>query len=82
MKYTIFKASERGLKDIGWLKSHFTFSFSSYANPLRNGFGLLKVFNDDFVESGKGFGLHPHLNMEIISVMLAGKMNHKDTMGY
>jgi redox-sensitive bicupin YhaK (pirin superfamily) len=82
MKYTIFNASERGLKDIGWLKSHFTFSFSSYANPLRNGFGLLKVFNDDFVEPGKGFGLHPHLNMEIISVMLAGKMNHKDTMGY
>ena len=82
MKYTIFYASERGLKDIGWLKSHFTFSFSSYANPLRNGFGLLKVFNDDFVEPGKGFGLHPHLNMEIISVMLAGKMNHKDTMGY
>ncbi len=82
MKYTIFKSSERGLKDIGWLKSHFTFSFSSYANPMRNGFGLLKVFNDDFVEAGKGFGLHPHANMEIISVMLAGKMNHKDSMGY
>ena len=82
MKYTIFNSTERGLKDIGWLKSHFTFSFSSYANPLRNGFGLLKVFNDDFVETGKGFGLHPHTNMEIVSVMLAGKMNHKDTMGY
>ncbi len=82
MKYTIFNSTERGLKDIGWLKSHFTFSFSSYANPLRNGFGLLKVFNDDFVEAGKGFGLHPHTNMEIVSVMLAGKMNHKDTMGY
>ncbi len=82
MKYTIFKSSERGLKDIGWLKSNFTFSFSSYANPMRNGFGLLKVFNDDFVESGKGFGLHPHTNMEIISVLLTGKMNHKDSMGY
>ncbi|MFP5040587.1 pirin family protein [Parasediminibacterium sp. JCM 36343] len=82
MKHTIFNASERGLKDIGWLKSNFTFSFSSYANPLRNGFGLLKVFNDDFVEAGKGFGLHPHQNMEIISVLLAGNMNHKDSIGY
>ncbi len=82
MKYTIFRSSERGLKDIGWLKSQFTFSFSSYANPMRNGFGLLKVFNDDFVECGKGFGLHPHANMEIVSVLLAGKMNHKDSMGY
>jgi quercetin 2,3-dioxygenase len=82
MQHTIFKAEERGIKDIGWLKSNFTFSFSSYVNPLRNGFGLLKVFNDDFVEQGKGFGLHAHQNMEIISVLLNGKMNHKDSMGY
>jgi redox-sensitive bicupin YhaK (pirin superfamily) len=82
MQHTIFKANDRGIKDIGWLKSNFTFSFSSYANPLRNGFGLLKVFNDDFVEQGKGFGLHAHQNMEIISVLLNGKMNHKDSMGY
>ncbi len=82
MQHTIFKANERGIKDIGWLESNFTFSFSSYANPLRNGFGLLKVFNDDFVEQGKGFGLHAHQNMEIISVLLNGKMNHKDSMGY
>ena len=82
MKHIIFNASERGLKDIGWLKSNFTFSFSSFANPTKNGFGLLKVFNDDFVSPNEGFGLHPHLNMEIISVLLAGKMNHKDTMGY
>ncbi len=82
MQYIIFKANERGIKDIGWLKSNFNFSFSSYANPTRNGFGLLKVFNDDFVEQGKGFGLHAHQNMEIISVLLAGNMNHKDSMGY
>jgi quercetin 2,3-dioxygenase len=82
MKYILFSKEARGIKDIGWLKSNFTFSFSSYYNPERNGFGLLKVFNDDFVEAGKGFGLHPHQNMEIISVMLAGKMNHNDTMGY
>ncbi|MCU0375667.1 MAG: pirin family protein [Chitinophagaceae bacterium] len=78
----IFKAKERGKKDIGWLQSNFTFSFSSYYNPARNGFGLLKVFNDDFVAAGKGFGLHPHQNMEIISILLEGSMNHKDNMGY
>ncbi len=82
MKHILFPANERGVKDIGWLQSNFTFSFSNYYNPSRNGFGLLKVFNDDFVESGKGFGLHPHQNMEIISIMLEGSMNHKDSMGY
>jgi redox-sensitive bicupin YhaK (pirin superfamily) len=82
MKFSITRANERGTKDIGWLKSNFTFSFSSYANPERNGFGLLRTFNDDFVEPGKGFGIHPHANMEIISVLLAGSMNHIDTLGY
>lgn len=82
MKHLVYKAMERGIKDIGWLRSNFNFSFSSYANPTRNAFGLLKVFNDDFVTPGKGFGLHAHQNMEIISVLLNGKMNHKDSMGY
>jgi quercetin 2,3-dioxygenase len=82
MKTKHFPAAERGLKDIGWLQSNFTFSFSSWYNPERNGFGLLKVFNDDFVEPGKGFGIHPHANMEIISVLLTGKMNHIDSLGY
>ncbi|KUG05958.1 pirin family protein [Solirubrum puertoriconensis] len=82
MKTQRFAAAERGLKDIGWLQSNFTFSFSSYANPARSGFGLLRVFNDDFVKPGNGFGIHPHQNMEIISVMLAGRMNHIDTLGY
>jgi redox-sensitive bicupin YhaK (pirin superfamily) len=82
MKFRITKADERGLKDIGWLKSNFSLSFGPYANPERSGFGLLRVFNDDFVEAGKGFGLHAHANMEIISVMLAGSMNHKDSLGY
>jgi redox-sensitive bicupin YhaK (pirin superfamily) len=78
----MYRENERGTKDLGWLLSKFTFSFSSYQDPVKNGFGLLKVFNDDFVETGKGFGLHAHMNMEIISVMLQGKMNHKDSMGY
>ncbi|WP_303312206.1 pirin family protein [Hymenobacter sp. BT730] len=82
MHYRIIRAAERGLKDIGWLQSNFTFSFSNYYNPERSGFGLLRVFNDDFVQRGGGFGLHAHSNMEIISVLLAGRMNHKDSLGY
>jgi redox-sensitive bicupin YhaK (pirin superfamily) len=82
MKSQLFKKLERGHKDIGWLKSNFYFSFSDYYNPLKSAFGTLVAFNDDFVEAGKGFGIHPHINMEIISILLQGKMNHKDTMGY
>lgn len=82
MKHIIYRAGERGLKDIGWLQSHLTFSFSAHYDPQRSGFGLLRVFNDDFVQPANGFGLHAHANMEIISVMLAGSMNHIDSMGY
>ncbi|TGE25913.1 pirin family protein [Hymenobacter aquaticus] len=82
MNHRIIRAAERGLKDIGWLQSNFSLSFSNYYNPDRAGFGLLRVFNDDFVQPGNGFGLHAHANMEIISVMLAGRMNHIDSMGY
>lgn len=82
MKSHIFSASERGTKNIGWLKSNFYFSFSDYCDPLKSAFGTLVAFNDDFVEAGKGFGIHPHANMEIISVLLKGKMNHIDTLGY
>lgn len=82
MQHIVYHAAERGTKDIGWLISKFSFSFSSYYNPVKNSFGLLKTFNDDIVKPGGGFGLHPHVNMEIISVLLAGKMNHKDSMGY
>lgn len=82
MQTIIHKAEERGTKDIGWLVSKFSFSFSSYQNPVRKNFGLLHTFNDDIVKPGGGFGLHPHTNMEIISVLLQGKMNHKDSMGY
>ncbi len=71
-----------GVKDIGWLQSNFVFSFSDYANPSRSAFGTLVAFNDDYVQPGGGFGLHPHINMEIISILLRGKMNHKDSMGF
>ena len=82
MKTQIYRAGERGLKDIGWLKSNLTFSFSGHYDPTRAGFGLLRTFNDDFVAPGNGFGLHPHANMEIISVMLSGSMSHIDSLGY
>ena len=82
MKTTLFPASERGIKNIGWLKSHFFLSFSDFYNPVKSAFGTLVAFNDDYVEAGKGFGIHPHSNMEIISILLKGKMNHKDSMGY
>lgn len=82
MKSQIFARSARGIKDSGWLKSNFYFSFSDYYNPSVSAFGTLVAFNDDFVEPGKGFGIHPHVNMEIISVLLKGKMNHIDSLGY
>ena len=82
MPHLLTAAAQRGLKDIGWLQSHFSLSFGPYANPARSGFGLLRVFNDDFVKPGGGFGLHAHANIEIVSVMLAGRMNHQDSLGY
>ena len=82
MPHILYKPEERGSKDLGWLKSNFVFSFSSYYHPAQAGFGLLRVFNDDFVQPENGFGIHPHANMEIISVMLAGSMNHIDSLGY
>ncbi|MGN7785497.1 pirin family protein [Niabella sp. 22666] len=82
MESVLYPAAERGTKDIGWLRSNFVFSFSNYYNPVKSSFGTLFAFNDDYLEVGKGFGIHPHINMEIISILLKGKMNHKDTMGY
>ncbi|MBT1703946.1 pirin family protein [Chryseosolibacter indicus] len=82
MRFHLYKSNERGVKDLGWLKSNFSFSFSNYYDPLKNGFGLLKALNDDFVKPNNGFGLHAHMNMEIISIMLAGSMNHIDSMGF
>lgn len=82
MKFEVYKSAQRGIKDLGWLKSHLTFSFSGHYDPVRAGFGLLRVFNDDFVAPENGFGLHAHANMEIVSVMLAGSMSHIDNLGY
>jgi redox-sensitive bicupin YhaK (pirin superfamily) len=81
MQTKIFPANERGVKDIGWLKSNFFFSFSDFYHPAQSSFGTIFAFNDDYVQPGNGFGIHPHMNMEIVSVMLKGSMNHKDSMG-
>ena len=77
----LHKADSRGLADHGWLLSRHTFSFANYYNPDRIHFGALRVLNDDTVAAGKGFGTHPHDNMEIISIPLEGDLEHRDSMG-
>ncbi|MDR3338751.1 MAG: pirin family protein [Candidatus Symbiothrix sp.] len=81
MKTVLYKAGTRGHKNHGWLDTHHTFSFAGYYNPERMHFGALRVFNDDIVTAGEGFGTHPHDNMEIISIPLYGDLEHKDSMG-
>jgi redox-sensitive bicupin YhaK (pirin superfamily) len=81
MAQTIFHpAASRGKADLGWLKSYHSFSFGGYYNPERMNFGALRVLNDDTVDGGKGFGEHPHDNMEIISIPLKGGLKHHDSM--
>ena len=81
MNTLIHRANTRGYANHGWLKSYHTFSFANYRHPERMNFGVLRVLNDDYVESGKGFGTHPHDNMEIITIPLEGALEHKDSMG-
>lgn len=81
MNKTVYKSTDRGFANHGWLKTHHSFSFANYYDENRMGFGMLRVLNDDFVEPGMGFGTHPHDNMEIISIPLRGTMAHKDSQG-
>lgn len=78
----LHKSSTRGLSNHGWLHSRHTFSFGDYYDPGRTHFGVLRVINDDMVAPGKGFGTHPHSNMEIITIPLSGELKHKDDMNH
>ncbi|MCE1200325.1 MAG: pirin family protein, partial [Marinilabiliales bacterium] len=77
----IHRAGTRGYARHGWLDSHHTFSFANYYDPERIHFGALRVLNDDWVAPGKGCGMHPHDNLEIISIPLEGELEHRDNMG-
>jgi quercetin 2,3-dioxygenase len=75
------KSADRGYFDYGWLKTYHTFSFADYFDREHMSFGSLRVINEDFVQAGKGFGTHPHRDMEIITYILEGQLAHKDSMG-
>lgn len=81
MQTLLHAADSRGHANHGWLNSYHTFSFASYQNSQRMHFGVLRVLNDDAVAAGMGFGAHPHDNMEIISIPLAGALEHNDNAG-
>jgi redox-sensitive bicupin YhaK (pirin superfamily) len=75
-------AAERFHSQLDWLDSWHSFSFSHHHDPAWMGFGPLRVINDDTIAAGRGFGLHPHRDMEIVTVMVEGQLNHQDSMGH
>lgn len=81
MKTILHKADDRGHANFGWLDTYYSFSFANYYNPEKMHFGKLRVLNDDTVAPGMGFGTHPHDNMEIITIVMEGALEHKDSMG-
>ena len=81
MQTILFKATERGKADYGWLKANYYFSFAQYQNPQKVHFGALRVLNDDIVAGGGGFPTHPHDNMEIVTIPHTGALAHKDSSG-
>lgn len=79
MIYKIHKAAQRGVAEHGWLHSRFSFSFAEYRDFERMGFGVLRVLNDDVIEPNQGFDMHPHNDMEIITVVTKGSLEHRDS---
>ena len=79
-KKVLHKSASRGQSNHGWLHSRHTFSFGNYYDSERMHFGVLRAINDDMVAPGKGFGMHPHNNIEIITIPLSGELKHKDDM--
>ncbi|WP_248925338.1 pirin family protein [Paenibacillus hamazuiensis] len=77
----VYPAGSRYSYDHGWLRGSFSFSFGPYYDPDNTAFGPLRVFNDDTIAAGRGFGAHPHSDMEIVSVVLRGSLKHEDSLG-
>jgi redox-sensitive bicupin YhaK (pirin superfamily) len=78
----IHRADDRGMAEHGWLHSRYSFSFAEYHHPGRMGFGALRVINDDVVEPGTGFEMHPHRDMEVVTIVTRGVVAHKDSEGH
>ena len=81
MKSVVYRENERGKGDYGWLSTRYSFSFADWYDETKMGFGALRVLNDDVVAGGRGFGMHGHRDMEIITIVMEGTVRHEDNMG-